>query len=113
MFNIWSLIQEASWDLCWNTFSGQPDHHRPHAAFTHTPVRSEEEAAANWRSQYTSLASQTYILIYLYVVKVDTLVDLWGNQLYIQTLSRVPRAICLEVCFLNNNRGLRTFISDN
>lgn len=51
---------------------GQPDHHRPHAAFTHAPVRSEEEAAANWSSQYTSLTSQTYILIYLYVVKVDT-----------------------------------------
>lgn len=37
-----------------------------------TPVRSEEEAAANWSSQYTTLASQTCNLIYLYEVKVDT-----------------------------------------
>lgn len=36
-----------------------------------TPVRFDEEATANWSSQYTSLASQTYALTYLYEVNVD------------------------------------------
>lgn len=41
-----------------------------------TPVRFEGEAAANWSSQYTTFASQTYILIHVAW-------DLSGGQLLI------------------------------
>lgn len=39
--------------------------------------------------------------------------DLWVNQLYIQTLSRVHRVICLEVGFLDHNLGHQAVISDD
>lgn len=72
MFNIWSLIQEASWDLCWNTFSGSQ------TITGHTRHSLTHQLGLKRRLQQTGAPSiqaspsQTYILIYLYVVKADT-----------------------------------------
>lgn len=43
-----------------------------HTRHLFTPVRFDEEAAANWSSQYTTLTSHPYVLIYLYDVNDDT-----------------------------------------
>lgn len=74
-----------------------------------TPVRRLQQTGAP--SIRPSLARRVISFIYMKLRLIQA--DLWVNQLYIQTLSREQHVICLEVGFLNHNRGHHTVISDN